>query len=115
MLCDEGWGHATDYFYKYNVEITCAHTHVNSCYACGKEEHKHNDQCRFNAGMDSNLWKLNTEKTESSKIVAADGSTIINVYYDRVPKTLTFKYDYDYVYGSGYGYQKTETITAKWG
>ena len=42
--------------------------------------------------------------------VAADGSTVVNVYYDRTEKTLTFKYKY-----SNRNYQSTETITAKWG
>lgn len=56
--------------------------------------------------LDSNLWTFVKSDTVT---VAADGSSVVNVYYDRVEKTLTFKYNYRY------GYQSTETITAKWG
>ncbi len=101
----------TDSCYK----LTCTaeeHTHSASCYSCGKEEHTHIAACSFELPkMDSNLWVLNTEKSESTDSAAYDGSTVINVYYDRTEKTLTFKYDYS----SRNSYQKTSTITAKWG
>ena len=97
--------HGNDTYCVYEGKTTCMHIHTDSCYNCGKVEHTHSETCR-NIGMDTDLWKyVRSDRIE----VAADGSTIINVYYDRVPKTLTFKYDY------GYGYRKTETITAKWG
>lgn len=76
---------------------------------CGKAEHTHDSRCYVvDAGLDSNLWKFVRSDTVT---VAADGSSVVNVYYDRVEKTLTFQYDYS----DWYGYQKTETITAKWG
>ena len=100
-------GHDTYYVYEGKTNICTHTTHTDSCYDCGKVEHTHSETCR-NIGMDTDLWKyVRSDRIE----VAADGSTIINVYYDRVPKTLTFKYDYGY----RYGYRKTETITAKWG
>lgn len=88
------------------------HTHSidNGCYTltCGKTEHKHGSECYMSgAGLDSNLWKFVKSDTVT---VAADGSSVVNVYYDRVEKTLTFKYNY-----SNRNYQSTETITAKWG
>ena len=88
------------------------HTHSmdNGCFEpiCGKTEHTHKSDCYMNgAGLDSNLWKFVRSDTVT---VAADGSSVVNVYYDRTEKTLTFKYDY-----RNRNYQSTETITAKWG
>ena len=59
------------------------------------------------AGLDPKLWTFVKSDTVT---VAADGSSVVNVYYDRTEKTLTFKYKY-----SKKNYQSTETITAKWG
>ena len=89
------------------------HTHSveNGCYTltCGKTAHKHTSDCYMNgAGLDSNLWKFVRSETVT---VAADGSSVVNVYYDRTEKTLTFKYNYS----NRNGYRSTETITAKWG
>ena len=86
----EGWAHATDYFYKYQVKITCTHTHTDSCYSCGKEEHTHTSACHYNTSFmeEPELWKL----VRSDEVtVAADGTTILNVYYDRVEFTLHFR------------------------
>lgn len=52
--------------------------------------------------MPSNLWEL---KTSDTVTVAADGSTVMNVYYDRTEKTLTFKN----------GNNTEYTLTKKWG
>ncbi|MGM9565030.1 InlB B-repeat-containing protein [Evtepia sp.] len=92
--------------------LTCdktEHTHSDACgYNCGKTAHTHTSDCYMGgAGLDSNLWKFVKSDTVT---VAADGSSVVNVYYDRTEKTLTFKYDY-----KNKKYQKTETITAKWG
>ncbi len=98
-------------------ELICTkdeHTHsdyTGECYTqiCTVPEHTHNSECYMNgAGLDSNLWTFVKSDTVT---VAADGSSVVNVYYDRVEKTLTFKYNYN----SRWGYQTTETITAKWG
>lgn len=104
VSCDEGIFHVTDYFYKYELKITCSHTHTASCgYACGKTEHTHGSDCYFKGfGLDSNLWTLVKSDTVE---VAADGSTVVNVYYDRTEFTLTF------VDGSN----TVKTITEKWG
>ena len=102
------------------------HTHTDSCLGCGKTEHTHSfennwytltctktvhthtSDCYMNgAGLGSSLWTFVRSDTVT---VAADGSSVVNVYYDRTEKTLTFKYNYSYRY-----YQSTETITAKWG
>lgn len=92
--------------------LTCtiaAHLHGDACgYNCAKTAHTHTSDCYMSgAGMDSNLWTFVKSDTVT---VAADGSSVINVYYDRTQKTLTFKYDY-----SNRAYRSTETITAKWG
>lgn len=68
-----------------------------------------------NLNMGTKLWEL---KRVEQTTVAADGSSVLNVYYDRKEFTLTFKYDYRSVVGDGHvgaTYQKTGTITAKWG
>ena len=85
----DGWGHDADYAYKYKLKIYCTHTHIDSCYTCGKEEHTHNSSCYFNANaMDSKLWTL----VKSDPVtVEADGTTVMNLYYDRTEFTLTFK------------------------
>ena len=88
------------------------HTHSieNGCYTltCTKTEHSHNSNCYMGgAGLDSALWRFVKSDTVT---VAADGSGVVNVYYDRTEKTLTFKYNY-----RKNNYQSTETITAKWG
>ena len=85
------------------------HTHSDSCgYNCGKLPHTHTSDCYMSgAGLDSDLW---TFVKSDTVIVEADGSSMVNVYYDRTEKTLTFKYNHN-----NRGYQSTETITAKWG
>lgn len=118
-------------WYKYtggtlagSIAPTICHKHTDSCLGCGKIEHVHNGDCyeiicgktahthtsdcyMSGAGLDTNLWIFVKSDTVT---VAADGSSVVNVYYDRTEKTLTFKYSY-----SNRNYQSTETITAKWG
>ncbi len=86
-----------------------AHEHSDSCgYACGKNYHKHNNTCYASDDlMDSKLWTLVDSDTVT---VAPDGSTIINVYYDRTKFTLTFNYEY-----KGGNPSITKTITDRWG
>lgn len=106
--------------------IPCTHTHTDACYACGKTEHTHGPDCgKLTCGLsdtpkkymrdiqpDSNLWTLKKSETVT---VDANGSTVLNVYFDRTEFTLTFNYrtqgdwdDYD-------GTEKTEYISARWG
>ena len=120
-------------YYKYsgstspnNIAPTICHKHTSGCIGCGKVEHTHSftEECytltctkevhahtsdcyMSGAGLDSDLW---TFVKSDTVIVEADGSSVVNVYYDRTEKTLTFKYNY-----SNRNYQSTETITAKWG
>lgn len=103
--CSEGFGHSKDYFYKY--EVKCTHTHTDACYNCGLTEHTHTSACYYNASFmdDPNLWKM----VRSDEItVAADGTSIMNVYYDRVEFTLHFRKAYSS--SDDYG-----IIKAKWG
>ena len=79
------------------------HTHTDACLGCGQVEHTHNSDCYLgNAGLDKNLWKF---KSSDTVTVAADGTTILNVYYDRYEFTLTFRD----------GRNTVKTIEAKWG
>lgn len=123
--CDEGLFHSTDYFYKYESKMSCGH-HTDACYGCGKTEHTHGPDCgKLTCGLndtpqkymrdiqpDSKLWNF---KTSDTVTVDANGSTVLNVYFDRTEFTLTFNYrtqgdwdDYD-------GTEKTEYISARWG
>ena len=88
-----------------------AHEHtIADCYnlTCTKDPHNHTAACYPSTHtLDTNLWELVKSDTIT---VAADGSSVINVYYDRVEYTLTFSYSY-----SGGKFQKVKEITAKWG
>ena len=88
--------------------LTCStkeHTHKAECYAC--IQHQHSDSCRINnfKGYDSNKWTLVKSDTVT---VAADGSTVMNVYFDRTSFTMTFKQE-------GYNGATLGTIYDKWG
>lgn len=75
-------------------ELKCTtkvHTHSAGCYNCGKKAHTHDASCRHTTTYDNNkLWDLNEEDT-GSVTVAADGSTVYNVYYDRTEFTFTYR------------------------
>lgn len=123
--CDKGLFHSTDYFYKYESKMSCGH-HTDACYGCGKTEHTHGPDCgKLTCGLndtpqkymrdiqpDSNLWNFKRSETVT---VDANGSTVLNVYFDRNTFTLTFNYrtqgDWD---GRG-GTKKTEYISERWG
>ena len=110
-----------DYYYKYSINqtgLSCTHTHTDACYACGKTEHMHGPGCgKLTCGLsdtpkeymrdiqpDSKLWKFKSSETVT---VDANGSTVLNVYFDRAEFTLTIKY--------GRSSNKTETIIDRWG
>ena len=96
--CGKDW-----YGYKDDTEkirFKCLHTHTDECYACGKTEHTHISAC-------AGLW---TFKGSDTVTVAADGSSVVNVYYDRTEFTLTFHYNY-----GNNQYRSEDTIKAKWG
>ena len=79
------------------------HTHTEECFSCTQKEHTHTSSCYItDPNMASNLWEL---KTSDTVTVAADGSTVMNVYYDRKEFTLTFQANRQTVY----------TIKEKWG
>lgn len=118
--CNEGLFHSTDYFYKYESKMSCGH-HTDACYGCGKTEHTHTSACgTLKCGVtdtdekymrdiqpDSNLWVLNKDKTETVT-VDANGSTVLNVYFDRREFTLEFRKAYSN--NNDFG-----TIKARWG
>ena len=102
MTCEEHTH--SDACYKLNCQ-TSEHSHSTSCYNCGKKAHTHDASCRHTTSYDNNkLWDLNESKT-GSVTVAADGSTVYNVYYDRTTFTLTF---FD-------GSTEVYKITDRWG
>ena len=96
------------------------HTHTDSCYNCGKTEHTHIDSCyELTCGIQAhtqhtddcymsslhpgeNLWVYETCEEVT---IAADGSTVLNVYFNRREFTLTFREGRNTVY----------TITERWG
>lgn len=99
--------------------IPCTHTHTDACYACGKTEHTHDSNCgTLKCGLndtpkkymrdiqpDSNLWNFKTSETVT---VDANGSTVLNVYFDRREFTLEFRKANSN--NNDYG-----TIKARWG
>lgn len=107
-----------DQFWAYKAKLSCPHKHDASCCIYGMEEHKHDDTCgtltcglsetpkEYMSGIqpDSKLWDY---KTSDTVTVAADGTTVLNVYFTRKSFTLTFKY--------GRNSTTTETITDRWG
>ena len=125
---DHGWNwdNKKDQFWVYNAKLSCVHTHDDSCYTCGMVKHSHselggkcykltctvpphthNSSCKTMGSIapNSKLWKYDRSETVT---IDADGTTVLNVYFDRKEFTLTFKYK------SG-GSTKTETITDRWG
>lgn len=100
-------GNNKDQFWVYNSKLTCTHTHADSCYNCGKTAHTHNSDCYMQgAGLDSRLWRFVKSDTIT---VAADGSSVLNVYYDRREYNVQF---YD---RNGRSEYTQHRITAKWG
>ena len=109
------WGGGGD---DTEITLSCTHTHTDgcytcevhahtaACYGCGKEAHTHDSNCTGTVeGLDSTLWTL----VESDTItVNPDGSSVINVYYDRTTFTMTFKEE-------GRKGDTLDTITDKWG
>jgi len=107
------------------ISYDCVHTnHTDGCYTCGKTEgvhvhsdytgscyqlvcdketHEHTSGCYVSLpGLDSNLYTF----VRSEKVtVEADGSTVINVYFDRKEFSLIFKD----------GNNTVATIIKKWG
>ena len=91
------------------ITYNCNHVHTDECYNCNLTEHTHSSDCITVdlIGLDSNLWTLMRSDTVT---VAADGSSVVNVYYDRVEYDVRF-YSRD---NGNPEYQKLK-ITAKWG
>lgn len=70
--------------------LTCqteAHTHSDTCYSC--IAHTHTDDCYLKTNR-QDATKYYYVKSDTVT-VAVDGSTVMNVYYDRKMFTLTFR------------------------
>lgn len=127
-------GNKKDQFWAYNAKLSCVHTqHDDSCYTCGMVKHSHselggdcyeltctvpphthNSSCKTMGSIapDSKLWKYVRSETVT---IDADGTTVLNVYFDRKEFTLTFNYRTTGDWDDGGGTKKTEYITARWG
>lgn len=95
------------------------HSHIDSCYGCGKTEHTHSAVCSTlicgvsdtpekhmsDIKPDSALWVFNHSDTVT---VDANGSTVLNVYFNRKEFTLSFRKSNSTQ--NDYG-----TIKARWG
>lgn len=125
---DHSWNldNKKDQFWVYNAKLSCVHTqHDNSCYTCGKVQHSHslandcyeltctvpphthNSSCKTMGSIapDSKLWKYVRSETVT---IDADGTTVLNVYFNRQEFTLNFRKANSN--RNDYG-----TITARWG
>ena len=118
---DHGWNwdNKKDQFWAYKAKLSCTHTHDATCYNCDMEEHDHSDACgTLTCGLsetpkkymsdiqpDSKLWDYERSDTV---MVAADGSSVLNVYFTR--KTFTLQFRDAYSNSNDYG-----TISARWG
>lgn len=112
-------GNNKDQFWVYKAKLSCTHTHVATCYSCGKEEHTHGPKCgtltcgqsdtpkRYMRDIrpDDALWKYERSDTVT---VDADRSTVLNVYFVRREFTLSFRKASSN--SDDYG-----TIKARWG
>lgn len=112
-------GNDKDQFWAYKAKLSCTHKHDASCCIYGMEEHTHKDKCgTLTCGLsetpkkymsdiqpDSKLWDYERSDTV---MVAADGSSVLNVYFTR--KTFTLQFRDAYSNSNDYG-----TISARWG
>ena len=95
----------TDYTGSCYTLICQLHTHDHTCTSC--LQHQHSNACVINpfSSYDASKWTLVKSDTVT---VAADGTTVMNVYFDRTSFTMTFKEE-------GSGGDTLGTITDKWG
>ena len=123
---------SNDYYYVYAYSTTttpghCSHpSHTDACYDCGitahthsalggscytlictKQNHTHTSSCKTMGSLapDSKLWKCVRSDTVT---IDADGTTVLNVYFDRNEFTLHFRRAFSNT--DNYG-----IITARWG
>lgn len=108
-----------DQFWAYKAKLSCTHKHDASCYDCGMEEHDHSDACgtlicglsetpkKYMSDIqpDSKLWTCERSDTVT---VAADGSSVLNVYFTRTVFALEFR-------KANSNNNDFGTISARWG
>lgn len=90
--------------YRLDCDIAL-HTHTDVCYSC--VQHQHSASCQLNAFEDYDAAKWTLVKSDTVT-VAADGTTVMNVYFNRTTFTMTFKEE-------GTNGSTLGTITDKWG
>ena len=92
--------------------ISCgleAHTHDSCTRICTEEDHTHSDVC-YTDLLKNLVNKNDYYYVRSTEVtVLPDGSTVLDVYYDRTEFTMTFRET------SSNGGDVLDTITAKWG
>lgn len=116
------WGLGTMDAGRQEISLKCTHTHGDdcytceihahtaACYGCGKEAHSHDNNCTGTVeGLNSALWKFVKSDTVT---VNPDGSSVINVYYDRVEYSVRFYSNQNCTDRNEYTDLR---ITAKWG
>lgn len=116
LSCNETVHVHTDYMGNCYTK-TCTksvHVHGETCYDCGYVEHTHDEVCTV-AGPGTQL--LNTtlytyKEADTVTSVNPDGSSVVNVYYDRVEYTVGFYSDQNCSNNKEY---TSLRITAKWG
>ncbi len=94
--------------YKPSVSTNSCHpNHDVNCYdySCGLWQHEHVQEC-YTYKIDSNLW-THVSGTGDSVAVKPDDTSVLNVYFDRVEYTLTFRDANDR--------NTLKTIEEKWG
>lgn len=102
---------------RQQISLSCSHRHTVDCIGCGLDAHTHSSDC-YLYQPDSSLW---TFVKADDVVVAADGTTILNVYYDRTKFTLTFREltcteDWNIFHNHNDNcYTTVATIQEKWG
>ncbi len=114
-----------EYYERYEaIPVSCPHTeHEDSCYTCGKSLHVHTSDCYTGiVDMDASKWWLHSvqcgdmtvdEEGKNTVTVQSDGTTVINLYYNRNVFTLNFR-TFE-ITDTDVKYTVVKSITAKWG
>lgn len=101
----------TEHTHGDSCSVSCGksvHTHSDSCgIDCGKTEHTHSNGCYLSIPLDTDLYYYVRSDTVT---VAADGSTVMNVYFDRVTYNVEFHSNQNCT-----NEYTSLRITAKWG
>ena len=85
---DHSWNlnNKKDQFWAYKAKLSCTHNHTDNCYSCGLIDTP--KKYMSNIKPDSKLWEYEQSDTVT---VAADGTTVLNVYFTRKVFKLQFR------------------------